>query len=279
MSDDQTANELEPLATELTESTVTELQEDVIPTTQEVADTEITAGTEKAVIQDDDNTSDNAPVVDEELFAAIDGPTQFIQREPLTDDMPDLSVKAVTPSNIQPTVSMDPAVADLQLDAQTTEKSKRTKFEPTTVQVQHIEPWVVLKLSGVISACLFFIWMIAVALLYLILESMGVWGKLNNTFSDMVSIAGSDAILSAGQIFGYSIVFGLINAVLFTGISTAGAFIYNQCVQLVGGFQVTVAPPAAGGLAVQEPTGSQSVTIQTPTARELSAGNNVTIRR
>jgi hypothetical protein len=38
-------------------------------------------------------------------------------------------------------------------------------------------------------------------------------------------------------------VIGLINVVLFTALATVGTFIYNQCCDMVGGIQVTLADP------------------------------------
>ncbi|MGK8502535.1 DUF3566 domain-containing protein [Nocardia asiatica] len=95
-----------------------------------------------------------------------------------------------------------------------------------------------------ISVAMFFVWMLAVGLLYIVLEGMGVWERLNNTFTDMVSQdSGSVGLIDAGTVFGYAGVIGLINVVLFTALGTVGTFIYNQCCDLVGGIQVTLADP------------------------------------
>ena len=39
-------------------------------------------------------------------------------------------------------------------------------------------------------AILFFVWMIAVAFLYLVLGGMGVWSKLNSNVGDLLTSAG-----------------------------------------------------------------------------------------
>jgi len=72
---------------------------------------------------------------------------------------------------------------------------------------------------------------------------MGVWGRLNHLFTDAASDSGSDALISAGQVFGYAGLIGLINVVLLTALATIGVFIYNQCCEFVGGIQVTLADP------------------------------------
>ena len=72
---------------------------------------------------------------------------------------------------------------------------------------------------------------------------MGVWDRLNNAFTDIVSENSSDGLVSASQVFGYAAGIGVINVVLFTALATIGAFIYNQCSDLVGGVEVTLADP------------------------------------
>ncbi|WP_043646068.1 DUF3566 domain-containing protein, partial [Nocardia thailandica] len=113
-----------------------------------------------------------------------------------------------------------------------------------TVQIRRIDPWSTLKITLVISVALFFVWMLAVGLLYIVLAGMGVWERLDTTLGDMMNPdGGSQSLIDAGTVFGYAGVIGLINVVLFTALATVGVFIYNQCCDLVGGIQVTLADP------------------------------------
>ena len=59
----------------------------------------------------------------------------------------------------------------------------RSKGGPVraTMQIRRVDPWSALKVSALLSVALFFVWMIAVAFLYLVLGGMGVWSKLNRT--------------------------------------------------------------------------------------------------
>ncbi|AQA25643.1 hypothetical protein BTZ20_5889 [Rhodococcus sp. MTM3W5.2] len=110
-----------------------------------------------------------------------------------------------------------------------------------TIQVRKVDPWSTLKVSLVISVALFFVWMFAVGFLYVVLDGMGVWDRLNNAFTDIVSETGDEGLVSAGQVFGYAALIGAINVVLFTALATIGSFIYNLCTDLVGGVEVTLA--------------------------------------
>jgi hypothetical protein len=169
--------------------------------------------------------------------AVIDGPTRNLVRPKLAKDMPDLST-ARHPMAAEP----EPVPRET---ARPTATAAATSPDPlrATVQLRRIDPWTTLQVSLVISAALFLVWMVAVGLLYVVLDGMGVWERLNNAFTDIVSDGSSDGLVSAGQVFGYAAAVGLINAVLLTALATIGSFIYNQCSDLVGGIQVTLADP------------------------------------
>ena len=113
-----------------------------------------------------------------------------------------------------------------------------------SMQIRRVDPWSVLKVSLVLSAALFFVWMIAVAFLYLVLGGMGVWSKLNSNVGDLLTSTGGSAggeLVSSGTIFGGATLIGLVNIVLLTAMATIGAFIYNLTTDIVGGVEVTLA--------------------------------------
>jgi hypothetical protein len=111
------------------------------------------------------------------------------------------------------------------------------------MQVRRFDPWSVLKVSLVLSVALFFVWMIAVAFLYLVLGGMGVWSKLNSNVGDLLTSGGGSGgeLVSAGTIFGGATLIGLVNIVLMTAMATTAAFVYNLTTDLVGGIEVTLA--------------------------------------
>ncbi len=111
------------------------------------------------------------------------------------------------------------------------------------MQIRRIDPWSALKVSLLLSVALFFVWMIAVAILYLVLGGMGVWSKLNSNVGDLLTTAsgGGGELVSSGSIFSGALMIGLVNIVLFTAMATLGAFVYNLTTDIVGGFEVTLA--------------------------------------
>jgi hypothetical protein len=112
-----------------------------------------------------------------------------------------------------------------------------------SMQIRRIDPWSTLKVSLVLSVALFFVWMIAVAFLYLVLGGMGVWSKLNSNVGDLLNNTGGGSadLVSSGTIFGGAVLIGLVNIVLLSAMATIGAFVYNLTTDLIGGVEVTLA--------------------------------------
>jgi hypothetical protein len=110
------------------------------------------------------------------------------------------------------------------------------------LQLKRLDPWSVLKLGLVLAVVLFFIWLVAVGVLYGALDGMGVWDRLNGTYADLVSgdTPTGSPLISAGRVFGFAAVIGAINSLLFAVAVTVGAFVYNVSADLVGGIEVTL---------------------------------------
>jgi hypothetical protein len=113
-----------------------------------------------------------------------------------------------------------------------------------SLQIKRFDPWSVLKLSLVLGVAMFFVWMVAVGVLYTVLDGMGVWDKLNGTVSQLISGEGTTTsttpLISAGRVFGVAAILGAINIVLVSALATVSAFIYNVSADLAGGLEVTL---------------------------------------
>jgi hypothetical protein len=113
-----------------------------------------------------------------------------------------------------------------------------------SLQIKRVDPWSVLKLALVLTVALFFVWLVAVGVLYGVLAGMGVWDKLNGTYTDLVqggnSTGSGGPLITAGRVFGVAAIIGGVNTVLFTALATVGAFIYNVSADLAGGLEVTL---------------------------------------
>ena len=102
-----------------------------------------------------------------------------------------------------------------------------------------------MKFSFAVSLVLFIASVVATSILYMVLGALGVWDSLNETISTVTAgqdgTSGIDLAITAKMVIGGSALLGAVNMVLFTALSTLGAFIYNVCADLVGGVELTLA--------------------------------------
>jgi pheromone shutdown protein TraB len=122
-------------------------------------------------------------------------------------------------------------------------KSQRRPPRLASLQLKRIDPWTVLKISLIVAIVMFFVWMIAVGVLYLSLGSMDVWTKVNSTWQALTSADASGSpqpLITPGAVFGVTAVIGAINIVLFTALATIAAFVYNAAAGMSGGVEITL---------------------------------------
>jgi Transmembrane domain of unknown function (DUF3566). len=110
------------------------------------------------------------------------------------------------------------------------------------LQLKRIDPWSVMKFSFAVSIVLFIVMIVATTVLYVALDAMGVFDSVNETLGSLIGGGeGSfDFKITAKGVIGVAALLGVVNMVLFTALSTLGAFIYNVCADLVGGIELTL---------------------------------------
>lgn len=172
--------------------------------------------------------------------------------EAYASELPDLSGPSPRPGQQQggPARATPERVRDTPTGAGASRSGSRVEVGARSrgplragMQIRRIDPWSTLKVSLVLSVALFFVWMIAVAFLYLVLGGMGVWSKLNSNVGDLLNntSGSSTELVSSSTIFGTALLIGLLNIVLLTAMATIGAFVYNLTTDLIGGVEVTLA--------------------------------------
>jgi hypothetical protein len=114
-----------------------------------------------------------------------------------------------------------------------------------SLQLKRVDPWTVLKISLIVAIVMFFVWMIAVGVLYLSLGSMDVWTKINDTYNTLVASSDTTGatqpdLITPARVFGVTAVIGAVNIVLFTALATIAAFVYNAAAGMAGGVEITL---------------------------------------
>jgi hypothetical protein len=112
--------------------------------------------------------------------------------------------------------------------------------------ISRLEPWSVMKFSFLMSLVAWVVLFVAVAFLYFVLSSLGVFTSIEHTLGSVTSSSGSSGGSSishwfaASRILGYTMLLGAVNIVLITALSTIGSMIYNLVTHLGGGIEVTL---------------------------------------
>jgi hypothetical protein len=119
----------------------------------------------------------------------------------------------------------------------------RKKGRRARLTVKRIDPWTTLKFSFVYGLAGMVVLLVAVVVLYGVVDAMGVISSLRTFLTDVGSSnsGGLADWLGFGRVMLVALVVGLVNVVLFTAFATLTAFIYNVCTDIVGGVEVTLA--------------------------------------
>ncbi len=121
---------------------------------------------------------------------------------------------------------------------------KGKKGRRARLTVRRIDPWSTLKFSFVYGLAGMIVLMVAVVVLYSVVDAMGVIDSLRSFLVDVSSnpTGGGLAVwLTFDRVLLVAAILGLVNVVLFTAFATLTAFIYNVCTDIVGGIEVTLA--------------------------------------
>jgi hypothetical protein len=147
----------------------------------------------------------------------------------------------------QPTATMSPVRGNAagSSAATTTRSAVRNRPRRARLVLARVDPWSVMKLSFLLSIALAIVAVVAVFVLWTVLDTMGVFASVAESV-ESVTRANDDAqgvdvydYVGLNRVLTVTIVLAAVNAVLMTALATLGAFLYNMAAGLVGGLHVT----------------------------------------
>ncbi|MFI5522099.1 DUF3566 domain-containing protein [Streptomyces platensis] len=114
------------------------------------------------------------------------------------------------------------------------------------LRVARADPWSVMKVSFLLSIALGICTVVAVAVLWMVMNAMGVFSTVGATISEATGSSeggGFDlqSFLSLPRAVLFTSIIAVIDVVLATALATLGAFIYNLSAGFVGGVELTLA--------------------------------------
>jgi len=107
------------------------------------------------------------------------------------------------------------------------------------LKLVYIDFWSAVKLSFLVAVSLGIVLVVATVLIYLVLQSTGVFGKLDDLLSDILTeefdISKSFSLLTVTF---FSFIVALLNTVVGTALGAVTSILYNFSVRLTGGLLV-----------------------------------------
>lgn len=109
--------------------------------------------------------------------------------------------------------------------------------------VSRVDPWSIMKLSFLLSIALGIILVVAVALVWTVLNEMEVFAKIHGIVDDIGAQRQFGQLLEYlefSRVISAATVVAVVDIVLLTALATLGAFIYNFVAAMVGGLHLTL---------------------------------------
>ncbi|MGW0765969.1 DUF3566 domain-containing protein [Streptomyces sp. NPDC002676] len=133
------------------------------------------------------------------------------------------------------------AVRRPRTGARTTPRVRKARL-----RVAKADPWSVMKVSFLLSIALGICTIVASAVLWMVMDAMGVFSTVGGTISEATGsneANGFDlqSFLSLPHVLMFTTIIAVIDVVLATALATLGAFIYNLSAGFVGGVELTLA--------------------------------------
>uniref|UniRef100_A0AAU3I043 DUF3566 domain-containing protein n=1 Tax=Streptomyces sp. NBC_01393 TaxID=2903851 RepID=A0AAU3I043_9ACTN len=133
------------------------------------------------------------------------------------------------------------AVRRPRTGARTTPRVRKARL-----RVAKADPWSVMKVSFLLSIALGICTIVAAAVLWMVMDAMGVFSTVGGTISEATGSNESNgfdlqSFLSLPHVLMFTSVIAVIDVVLATALATLGAFIYNLSAGFVGGVELTLA--------------------------------------
>ena len=117
---------------------------------------------------------------------------------------------------------------------------RSTAAKQVRLKLVYLDFWSVVKLAFLIWVCLGIVLVVATVLIWIVLFSTGVFGKLDSAFQDILS----DPTFTIASNFGlgqtglFALVVAVLNVVVGTVLAAIASLLYNLSVRFTGGLLV-----------------------------------------
>ena len=149
--------------------------------------------------------------------------------------------RAYQPQQSPPPGAAVGAVGRPRTGARTVPRTRKARL-----RVAKADPWSVMKVSFLLSIALGICTIVAAAVLWMVMDAMGVFSTVGGTISEATGSNESNgfdlqSFLSLPRVLIFTSIIAVIDVVLATALATLGAFIYNLSAGFAGGIELTLA--------------------------------------
>jgi hypothetical protein len=136
-------------------------------------------------------------------------------------------------------------VTDTRAGATQARPASRVRARRARLVLSRVDPWSVMKLAFLLSIALAIVAVVAVFVLWSVLDAMGVFDSVGSTVESVTrsqdNAQGIDILdyVGLGRVLSITMVLSAVYAVLLTALCTLSAFLYNMAASLVGGLHLT----------------------------------------
>lgn len=123
---------------------------------------------------------------------------------------------------------------------------ERSRVRRARLRTVRIDPWSVMKTAFLLSIAFGIMTVVAVAVIWNVLEAAGVYESINATVGDVLGTGTDQAFnlydyIGLRRVLGVTALIAVVDVVLITALATLGAFLYNLSASLLGGVELTLA--------------------------------------
>lgn len=122
----------------------------------------------------------------------------------------------------------------------------RNRVRRARLRAVRLDPWSVMKTAFLLSIAFAIVTVVAVTVVWYVLQAAGVYESISRTVTDVLGSASEtrfnlEDYIGLQRVLGFTALICVVDVVLITAISTLCAFLYNLSASLLGGLEVTLA--------------------------------------
>jgi Transmembrane domain of unknown function (DUF3566) len=113
------------------------------------------------------------------------------------------------------------------------------------LRLSRIDPWSVMKTALLLSIAFGIVCVVAVFVIWSVLNASGLWDSINRSVTGIVGGKGVSSFnirnyIGIQRVMGITMLVAVVDVILITAIATLASFVYNLAAALLGGLEVTL---------------------------------------